>query len=389
MPEMPLPSSDSVPTTAQVAPKKPNRLVEIDVFRASAICLMGATHGLFWVDAAPVWAQNIAYVGILYCFTAFLVSFGMAQSISVLRGRMDRPGASVETARRALITLGAYYIVALGKYLPEMAHAGTVTAGIGAARILLLADVPKAGSFFLVFVFYTLFAAALGRRFGIPVRHPAVSMGVALVLWAAGLFLATHFASTNGYAKLVWGATSGSRTFPLLGYAPLWVLGIWAGKSYYESQNRPRLLAIWGAAGAVCVTATLLYLAPRVPDAPAFIGNTVSSLPQAWGLVGSGGLGLLCFALCGLLLQNRAADSPWLKVLVYIGQNSIWIIVWQYIWIQFAGRTLHLGNGGDARTALYALLLVVMPPVSLWITQQIGARMTGFAARSAKTEAKA
>lgn len=368
------PAPRQSPGESLAAPDRPRaaRLPEIDIFRALATCLMGMTHGLFWIGAGAAWTEALAWTGIFFCFTAFLLSFGMSVAILCLRGGLDAPDARRRLVRRALVLLLAYYLVAFGRYAPDVFQ-GDLGAGVRRClEFLLLLDIPKAGSFFLAFALFLVLAALLGRRLRTLLDHPALALGGAMAAYGAGCWLAGVLPPSS-YGKLFFGATEGARTFPVLPYAPVFVAGLLLGGSYLRSADRRRWLAArgmgWSAALLLGVSISLV-----VTRTVADFERAISPVPSLPFLIGSGLLSTLFFVLCAVYGCWGAASpsSPGQRFLVYVGRNSIWIIVCQYLWIQLAARMLGLGGGGGVRTVVYLLTMVFVPPLLLFCAQRVG-----------------
>ncbi len=385
-------------------PRKPERLREIDLLRATAVCLMAVTHGIFHMGYTPAWASYISQAGVYFCYAGFLMAFALAQGVTA-----DGAAANPARRRKRLLQLAgfallAYYCVALGAYKDEIFNktsnaailqaGGTPLAGssplVNLLRLATLLTVPKAGDYFLCFVLFLAVIAIWPKLPSAVQRRPWQAMGASLLLFAGAISLSWKYPYTvemtgtlapiQGWWLMTIGMNAGSRVFPLFTYAPLLTAGIIAGGSYLHSENRQDWLdrvSAFSIAGAV-ITALISFAFWPPPllksDGPLALSTAVlpGAQPGIIYLVGATCWSLLICALFARLLAARSAvhDWPVTRFLTFTGQNSLWIIVWQYVWIVLGVRILH-PQVGNSRAILFLFTMVVLPPFVVHVLKSV------------------
>lgn len=383
------------PTALPDEPKR-ERLSEIDLLRAVAICLMAVTHGIFHITYAPNWTYPISQAGVYFCYAGFLMAFALAQGVTAESGASQPRRRRMKLLQLAGYALLAYYCVALGAYKDEIfnsaSNAAIIRAGgtplsgssplINILRLVTLLTVPKAGDYFLCFV---LFLAVIAVWPGLPAavqRRPLKAMIVAVVLFGIGIAVSWMFpytvemtgwlAPVQGWWLMIIGLNAGSRVFPLLTYAPLLTAGLIAGGSYIKSSNRQDWLdkVTAGALGCIVVTGLLsvAFWPPPFTAAEGPLALSTAVLPGAQPgviyLIGATAWSLLVCALFARLLAARPTfrSSVVFKFLQYAGQNSLWIIVWQYVCIVIGTKLIH-PEAGSVRTGVFLITMVFIPPL--------------------------
>lgn len=368
------------PVASPPAPpkRKSERLPEIDIFRAFAISMMGITHAemRFPRDIAPNWAFLLRFSGFFFCYIAFLTSFSMSLAISAERGGLDKPGSRGHLLKRALVLLIAYHLVSFGKYAPELLHGTGQERLMHLVNVLTLREVTETGAYFLSFALFLLFVAFCRPALKWSLQNPIMAMAAAFGLHLIGYRL-TEWAipdAIHSYWKLFIGSMElHHRDFAVVLYAPIFVFGLLLGRSYLLSTDR----TVWR--GRALVIATLVFaitaaishtLFPSVRGSITFY----EPVPSLLHLVGSSCVTVIVFALYGAYAATKRDlfASPVARFLIYVGQNSIWVIVCQYIWMAVALK--RLGGQGDSSLRMACLLfsMIVMPPVLLTLAQRAG-----------------
>ncbi len=386
-------SSEQSPT------RKPERMREIDLLRAAAICLMALTHGIFHMAYAPSWAYYISQAGVYFCYAGFLMAFALAQGVTA-----DSGAANPGRRRKRLIQLAgfallAYYCVALGAYKDEIFHhssnaailrgGGTPIDGssplVKLVRMATLLTVPKAGDYFLCFVLFLVVIAIWPKLPANIQRRPVHAMAGSFMLFAGAIALSWAFPYTvemtgrlapiQGWWLMTIGLNGGSRVFPLFTYAPLLTAGIIAGGSYLHSSNRQDWLdrVTAGAIAVALITALLSYAFWPPPyvmlEGPLALSTAVlpGAQPGILYLVGATAWSLLVCALFARMLLLWPTAHQWsvTRFLTFAGQNSLWIIVWQYVWIVLGIRILHPETGAT-RASLFLVTMVLVPPFAVY-----------------------
>ncbi len=336
---------------------------------------MAATHGLFWVWLRPYWTYAVSNTGVFFCYILFLFSFGMSIAILCLRGTLDTLSGRMRTLRRAGIVLLAYYAIVTGHYLVSAINGG------GARDIaqklvgyLVLFNVPKAGDFIVSFILFQLIAVALGRRLRSFMEHPWLLIGVALLCQRVSMSLYAVPVSTVilPYWRLFFGSEHISRSFPIMGYMPLFVASLLLGKSYLSALDR--LLWLRRAFQISLMTAALTLPGDwyYFQSGNGLLGM-LDPVPTLFFLVQGGAMTAALFSLIGLYCQRETftTKSPLTTFLIYVGQNSIWTIVWQYTWIQMILRVFPIPPHSSLPIPPYIAAVVLLPPASLYLAQRL------------------
>ncbi len=379
--------AEAVPSPKETSVRE-RRLTEIDWFRALAICYMGITHGIFHLDTPPNWAKLLAIGGGFFCFPAFMIAFGMAQAIIAQRGSLSRPGGKRKMLRAALTILAGYYLIAIGGNLPLLKTMHVSTQVHFVLKMLLLLQVPKAGDFFLCFLVYLLAIVAWPKLTTWIMASPAKAMTLSLVVSAAGNLLGRWVppALFSGWWTIVAG-TIHDRCFPALGDLPFFTAGVWAGGEWLRSANRKQLahemlplqLSLALIAGLACYFMSSFSPAWALPAGQSgWLQNFVqmqwanSPTPGIVYLFAITGTCLTAFfAFAWLVLHEKiSAHSAVGRFLGYVGKNSFWVVVWQYLQIGILVDVLHQKFAGTALLP-YLLLMLFLPPLLLWCTQKM------------------
>lgn len=378
-----MPAIASKPSSQTIEKGVPKRLPEIDWFRALAIGYMGVTHGEFHMASPPQWAAILALGGIYFCYVGFLMSFGMAQAIIFDRGLLLQPEGKARFLRQAGMILLGYYLIAFGGNLQWFLQMPKHQILSVVGQMLLLLNVPKAGDFFLSFLLYLLLILALPPLIKGLIQRPVLSLSAAVALNMGGNLLALHpLPLVEGWWKMLLGASPSARTFPVFGYAPLFVYSILLGWSYYQALDKPRwcqhLLVV---ALPIALLGNLLRsFCLHFPDTTTLHSlAALSPLPGLLYLVSASATATTIFCLISLICCRWASanSGPFTRFLTYVGRNSFWIIVWQYIWIGFLMDVLRLDIHSHLATVLYLIFLLFIPPLSLYLSQKLDAWYQG------------
>jgi hypothetical protein len=368
--------------------KATERLLEIDLFRATAILLMGMTHGLFWINRSAKWVEMLAYVGKFYCFTAFLVSFGMSLSIASRRGKLSHFKYRMRTLQRAFLVLIAYYIVAFGRYARDIFDGGVIDVTRRVAEYLLLLTVPKAGDFFLCFFLLLVMVAIVPTLPLLIERNPVLALAASTLTYFVGYHFSHIVVSPvfRSWWKLWFGSTEHIRTFPVSMYFLVFVTGVLLGGLVASGHLRRQLFGRLSLiALPMFIVSTTLGISlgrenPAALPVLKFSGHhlsvfTLEPVPSFLFLVASGSLSVIVFALCTLYVTRFSIDNstqnPVERLFIYVGRNSIWIIVWQYVWIQLGARILRIGDESDARTVFFLITMLLVPSLLLRTAQHL------------------
>ncbi len=345
------------------------RLPEIDLFRAFAILYMGITHGVFHMPKAPRWAVILSSGGIFFCYIGFLLAFAMAQAIIEEHGSLRRPGGRRRMMTQTWMILLGYYLIAFGGNLDMLTHHSWKTI----IRMALLQDVPKAGDFFLSFLIYILLILTIKPLMSWIIRRPLAAFMISIFLNLAGNFFAhiTAPAAISGWWKIVFGAAYGARTFPVLGYTPLFVIGVWIGWSYIKAPSHRN----WAATVLPFSFSALLLSSLLSWGIGLTVWKTASSLQPIPGMIyiitaAASGITLFCVVSLASVDRDWPGVSPAGKFLNYVGRNAFWIIVWQYLWIGAGEEKLHLAK--SLGTTAFLLTMMFLPPLFLSISQRLG-----------------
>jgi hypothetical protein len=260
-------------------------------------------------------------------------------------------------------------------------------------RLLLLVDVHGAGEFLLSFVLFLGVAAALGPRLRWLLQNPWWLLGLALAAHLVGQWLGPLAVPTNmtSYWRLLFGAQWGaSRPFPVFPYAPLLAAGMLLARSYLATQDRRRWAAIYLKSSIILFTVVALLSLFVSRESPVHWAR-LEPIPGLGFLICSGALAAAIFALC---VRYFAYEDPTAHVvsakepatagevislparfLIYVGRNSIWIIVWQYVCIQLGLKAIYPLHDNDLAFALFLAGMIMMPPSILYCMQWFGRRM--------------
>ena len=96
-------------------------------------------------------------------------------------------------------------------------------------------------------------------------------------------------------------------------------------------------------------------------------------VPTLFFLIDGGAMTTALFCLCGFYCLRAAYNprSPVNVFLTYVGQNSIWIIVWQYTWIQVFSRLAPIPRFSSLPILPYIAAVTLLPPATLHLAQRL------------------
>jgi hypothetical protein len=328
------------------------------------------------------------------------MAFALAQGVTANTGAAQPGKRRIKLLQLAGYALLAYYCVALGAYKDEIfnsaSNAAIIRAGgtplsgstplVNILRLITLLTVPKAGDYFLCFVLFLAVIAAWPSLPAAVQRRPVKAMIVAILLFGIGIAVSWAFpytvemtgwlAPVQGWWLMIIGLNAGSRVFPLLTYAPLLTAGLIAGGAYVKSSNRQDWLdkVTAGALGCIVVTGLLsvAFWPPPFTAAEGPFALSTAVLPGAQPgviyLIGATAWSLLVCALFARLLAARPTfrSSAVFKFLQFAGQNSLWIIVWQYVCIVIGTKFIH-PETSSLRTVVFLTTMVFIPPLIVYI----------------------
>lgn len=214
----------------------------LDFIRGIAVVLMIAAHVIFFSHTdTDGFLRLIARSANTVVFTIFLFVSGAATLIS-FRGTSGFPDR--EEARRILkhsgILLLGFYIVASGILLTgsELTRFPGIVMQIG--EILTFVRVPGFSEFLIPFIFFSIstlflkpFYALLSRSFVLTVIFSAVFYGCGMMLYR----IADLSYPLKELTALAIGA-EGVLRFPIVQYAPVFLIGIWWGKFLEDHQDK-------------------------------------------------------------------------------------------------------------------------------------------------------
>jgi len=305
----------------------------LDVFKGLLVAAMVYCHilqffGETFLFPAVVPLQNAIN---LLVFPSFVFAFGCSVSIAYL----TKPFTEVwgRMLKAALRALGAFYLSGIAfRVLRENKPFASRTV----MNILLLQDIPGWSEFLPAFALYGLLSMALF----VPLRRlrtrPIWAAGVGAVCLLSCFLPYEHIQST--YLGLLIGTRS-HITFPVLQYAPYFVLGI-AFPSRAKKQSW-----IWVACAALC-TAAGAFIAWRQGAIPERFPPSLAwvALPAA----GTAALLLLAKALSKIPPIKRGRVDP-LVPIEGMGRNSLYyLLASNLVLFTCAGRNIlpQLKRGG-------------------------------------------
>ena len=307
------------------------RDLSLDAFKGLLVLGMISAHVIQFL-AAPNAALNVVSIVInLISFSGFLFAFGYANWFAYL-------GREPETARPRMLstagkTLIAFYASGLAyRLIVEQALPTPALFG----RILILSDIPPYSEFLLTFALMTGLAALLFGPLKALLDRPTAFWVVIGLCLISGLF-----ALSVNSPQL--GALIGSQrptTFPVLQYAPWYLLGLWFARRGVKLNTGTAIAALACSGSFVAALLVLRDLPSRFP-------------PSTFWVIGGAAL-LWAY----LWLSRRLTWQPG-SLLVSVGANVLMYLLISNL-IIFTLKATQIGLALDVPFTLLIAALIML-----------------------------
>jgi hypothetical protein len=303
------------------------RLPALDIVRGGAIVLMLITHSAELLASPRFPWHQVAVLGNLTCYTAFLFVMGTACAVAYLQqDRLDEATRGRLLRRTARILL-AYYGAGLVLTIALNTGVGFQAIFTAGLRILTLRTQVAFTEFLLPLALYGLSIWPLWRTYRWILVHPARPLLVGGAAYTVGLLA---FRLLGPFSAVSWAPLliGGGNSFPLLQYLPVFLLGLWVGKEFVvnERERLSRRL-LW----AGCI---LLILAFPFAASPALgsIAAFDQRFPPSVGFLVLGS-GAVLIALTGAfhLPDQSAALAVVGASLTWLGRRPLTLLLCHYV----------------------------------------------------------
>lgn len=305
----------------------------LDVFKGILVVGMVYCHMLQFFGEAFLFSaiEPLKTAINLLVFPAFVFAFGCSVSMAYLSKPFGKVwGRMLKTALRAL---GAFYLSGIAfRVLRENKPFAARTV----SNILLLQDIPGWSEFLLAFALYGLLSMALFAPLRLLRTRPVWAAGIG-ALCLLGCFL-PYERIQSPYMGLLIGTRS-YVTFPVLQYAPYFLLGI------AFSARAKKHMWIWAAGAALCTAIGALIAWQQ--------GGIPERFPPSFGWVMLPAAGMAALLLLAKAL-SKIPSGKWKRMdpLVPVegmGRNSLYyLLASNLVLFTCAGRNIvpQLRRGG-------------------------------------------
>lgn len=341
----------------------PNRrFFVLDLVRGLAVLLMVLTHSIyFFHNRDNSFILSLETLGNTLCFVLFLFVSGATLYVAYLREDVDKTHVAKRSLRRILLLLVTYYLLALFISSKELLAADTVDKARIALDILIFRQLPSFTEYIPPFIAATLLVRLLPTQLAKIARSLKKTL-----LYSVGLYLigfALYHVGVPTYiapwkAFLVGG--EGFYRFPIFQYAPVLLLGLYAGAKLIALEGRKQKIKFFGnsaivaALAFVAVSVVTVYftsfdgLLLRWPPSPAFL------------LLGIFVAMFLCYIF---YLSKNLAKLPVLRDFMFIYGQNAYALFWTHIFI----LSFYQMIGGEKFSSplILLLLFIVLAVVSV------------------------
>lgn len=338
----------------------------VDILRGIAVVLMIAAHSIFLrFGLANFWLNEMLNFANTFCYTTFLLAFGVGSYYSLVLGW--KKGSGQKAIRRMVQLLLMYYGAAVawaignaGVPIENYPELGRVI-----VAILKWQYFPGFTEYLPSFLLFTLIVLAGGRGLRVA-KDSQRYMKVMLLLMVGGLAL--H--GVAGYLSYQLTAPSpvvrqliGSRTtfdFPVLQYLPVLVLGMMLGPVVAEGGRASNYRLLWLAYGLMIGEKVLVYsfhLTHRLGWDYMYLNELVRWPPSLLFIVNSLKWALFVFVLIRVLIDRMGRGAIALRPLTYLGKRAMGLLVYHLL-VLFSLQALKIPAFGQAfEVAMFVVAL--------------------------------
>lgn len=297
-----------------------SRIWVLDLVRGVFMVTMIVSHSIFFFHAnTNSFLQIVAGFGDIVSFTGLLVISGATAYASYIHFEHSYSSVIVRLLKRLPIYLVGYYLLALwASGVWQHWDAGEVV------NILTFQRLVPFTEFIVPFIFLGLLKIPLRPLFQLLSKSLNGTIIVSTLLYFLSTFLA--YQDTAFWGKMLLVGISGVYSFPLLGYLPLYLVGLYLGRRFYvhsaqkELKKFMSIASVLLACGVILVVASplILHVSPtdvfnRFPPSPAFL---------------LAGLAFSFFAMACVLEFEELKNFPLSRtILLLLGQNTFSILI--------------------------------------------------------------
>ncbi len=294
----------------------------IDFLKGSAILTMILSHALyFFYNGSNAVLVAAAKLSNTFSFTAFLFAMG-ASSYIVRKNSYGSKQSEIvsRTLRRFTILLAGYYTVAFTSYISEQVHTSLYESIRHITEILLFIRVPSFTEFLLPFLFFVFLAPILLLGIFRSFKKPAYALAVTIGSLLLGYFLyGLHLVYPWSNLKAIFAGNEGLLRFPILQYAPVFILGFLWKRYMLTISSRLRHFTLSVSASVFFgIIAISGYILQYIYPSPVL--NPSMRWPPSIGFISLGLAGVFMVKALGYLVKNMQLIQP------------------LSAWIQFTGR---------------------------------------------------
>lgn len=331
------------------------RFFVLDLVRGIAVLLMILSHSIyFFHNRDNSFILSLEAIGNIFCFVFFLFISGATLYVAYLRDEIDKAHIISRLKHRILLLLVTYYLLAFFIVGKEFAATGSLEKLKMILDILFFRQMPSFTEYIPPFLFSTftlmLFPLGLAKISRSLTKTLLLSIG----LYFAG-YLLNHL-SVPAYLipwKAFFAGAEGLYRFPILHYAPVFLIGLYAGSKLIALDGRKAKLKFFSNAGIVAALVFIFVTAMFYFDGS--IGNLLLRWPPTptFLLLGIGAVMLMCYFL---FRSRNLSKLPILRdIILVFGQNA-YAIFWTHI---FLLSFYSMAGGEKISSFLLVLLLFV------------------------------
>lgn len=297
-----------------------NRIWVLDIARGVFMATMVISHSIFFFHAnTSLVLQIVAGFGDIVSFTGLLVISGAASYTSYVHFTHPYSSIIVRLLKRlAMYILGYYLLAFLGSGISQVGKWDELLPLLTFQKLVPFTE------FILPFILLGLLQIPLRPLF----QALSKTLNGTIIVSTLVYFLSTYLAYQPGtfFGKEILVGEKGVFSFPLLGYLPLYLAGMYIGRkflthtSYNDIKKFLTASSVLLAAGIVLLVLSplLFHLSPadifnRFPPTPAFL---------------LAGLAFSFFVMAAILELSELKNFPLSRtVVLLLGQNTFAILL--------------------------------------------------------------
>lgn len=220
-------------------PENKKRFFVLDLIRGLAVFLMIAAHAIyFFHNSTNETLLFLEKVGNTFCFTAFLLVSGAVAYIAYINHEEERQKFQKKLLKRILIILASYFSLALLVSFSQIIQAKGFEKWNIIFDILIFKNVPSYTEFIPPFIIYSLVILIFPKLIKGISRSPFVAAFVSIYLYFTG-FLLYKLSVPEFFEpwKAFFAGHENYYRFPVLQYAPIFILGLTWGQLLKKTQT--------------------------------------------------------------------------------------------------------------------------------------------------------